>query len=529
MSNDQESLSSNPLLMRKMLLDYNESYERETLDMKTWETEMKRKDKELLASAKTKSEWSDNAEKTDEANKMVLRSKANTEKEKGNAFVKQGKWDEAIAHYSKAMEYYSEDCTYSANRALCFLKTNRFREAEKDCTTTLSLDSKYVKAFLRRGAARMKLKKLDAARADLNTVLRLEPKNSEARRYLVDLEKESASNATNNESIHSEEDLTEEVRRKRAEDEKEKGNACVKERKWTEAIAHYTNAIEKHSEDCTFFANRALCYLKISRFEDAESDCSRSVSVDSSYVKAYLRRAAARIELKKFDDAKSDLNVVLKLEPNNSEAKTYLKKLKPCKGIEVIGSEVNNDDPPRIESQNQVEPHSNTYSRGTVEIDRIKQRPAKTDNSTPLKDNTNSQTSLNSPERSTSVSKKIHPPPKNSYQFFSAWNDLKGNPKDVFLYLKQIEGSQLPIILQNSLESGPLSSIVSILATEFIDNDVSAYPYLEGLMKVPRFDIMALLMSKEDKQGIEKIVQFSLRRREITEDQAAELKRTFHL
>ncbi|RZF44825.1 hypothetical protein LSTR_LSTR000777 [Laodelphax striatellus] len=526
MSTDQDSLSSNPFLMRKMLLDYDESYKRERLDMETWESEMKKKDRELLASVNNDNEWGDN-EKTDETNKVVMRNKANEEKEKGNAFVKQGKWDDAILHYSNAMEYYSEDCTYAANRALCFLKTNRFQEAERDCTTSLSLDSKYVKAYLRRGAARLNLKKFEAARTDLNTVLKLEPKNSEARRYLVDLEKECASSRTNNELINSEEDVTKEVRRKIAEEEKEKGNACVKQSKWNEAITHYSNAIERHSGDCTFFANRALCYLKVSRFQDAESDCTRSLAVDSSYVKAYLRRAAARIELKKFDEAKSDLNAVLKFEPNNTEAKMYLKRLKPCKGIEVIGSGINNEEPHRIESRNQKQlTQSSSHS---CRDDQMNTNQIEEKNSASTPKNRNIELLSSSMPLETSIRKKIHPPPKNSFQFLSAWSDLKGNPKDAFHYLKQIEGSQLPIILQHSLESGPLSSIISILATEFIDNGVSAYQYLEGLTKVPRFDIMALLMSKEDKNGIEKIMQFSLSRREITEDQAAEFKRILHL
>lgn len=70
----------------------------------------------------------------------------------------------------------------------------------------------------------------------------------------------------------------------------------------------------------------ACCFF-FHRFNAAEEDCTKSLELDSQYVKAYQRRAVARISLKKIKEAKSDLQSILKLEPNNIKAKQDLQKL----------------------------------------------------------------------------------------------------------------------------------------------------------------------------------------------------------
>lgn len=43
--------------------------------------------------------------------------------------------------------------------------------------------------------------------------------------------------------------------------------------------------------------------------------------MDETYVKAYQRRSAAYMSLEMYNEAKKDLDKVLKLEPNNKQAK----------------------------------------------------------------------------------------------------------------------------------------------------------------------------------------------------------------
>lgn len=43
------------------------------------------------------------------------------------------------------------------------------------------------------------------------------------------------------------------------------GNNFVKEGKWDKAITCYTTAIKHHAYDPIYYANRALCYLKMNK------------------------------------------------------------------------------------------------------------------------------------------------------------------------------------------------------------------------------------------------------------------------
>lgn len=51
-----------------------------------------------------------------------------------------------------------------------------------------------------------------------------------------------------------------------ANTEKEKGNDCVKLKDFEQGIFFYTNAIQIYNLEPIYFANRALCYLKLNKF-----------------------------------------------------------------------------------------------------------------------------------------------------------------------------------------------------------------------------------------------------------------------
>uniref|UniRef100_A0A8C7YS96 RNA polymerase II-associated protein 3 n=1 Tax=Oryzias sinensis TaxID=183150 RepID=A0A8C7YS96_9TELE len=82
-----------------------------------------------------------------------------TEKEKGNAFFKEGKYDEAIDCYTRGMDADPSNPVLPTNRASAFFRLKKFAVAESDCNLAIALDGRYVKAYCRRGAARFALKK----------------------------------------------------------------------------------------------------------------------------------------------------------------------------------------------------------------------------------------------------------------------------------------------------------------------------------------------------------------------------------
>ncbi|CAL8323630.1 unnamed protein product [Lota lota] len=108
------------------------------------------------------------------------RQEAVTQKDRGNAYFKEGKYEAALDCYTGGMEADATNALLPANRAMAYLKLERYKEAEEDCDTALSLDSTYSKAFARRGTARLALGKLTEAQQDFEELLKLEPGNKQA-------------------------------------------------------------------------------------------------------------------------------------------------------------------------------------------------------------------------------------------------------------------------------------------------------------------------------------------------------------
>ncbi|KAM6435962.1 RNA polymerase II-associated protein 3 isoform 2-T4 [Liasis olivaceus] len=109
-----------------------------------------------------------------------LKQKAVAEKDLGNGYFKEGKYEIAIECYTRGIAADGANALLPANRAMAYLKIQKYEEAEEDCTQAVLLDSSYSKAYARRGTARAALGKLKEAMQDFETVLKLEPGNKQA-------------------------------------------------------------------------------------------------------------------------------------------------------------------------------------------------------------------------------------------------------------------------------------------------------------------------------------------------------------
>ncbi|KAJ6384648.1 hypothetical protein OIU78_027864 [Salix suchowensis] len=117
--------------------------------------------------------------------------------------------------------------------------------------------------------------------------------------------------------------------------EKELGNEYFKQKKYKEAIEFYSRSIAL-SPTAVAFANRAMAYLKIKRFREAEDDCTEALNLDDRYIKAYSRRATTRKELGKLKESIEDSEFALKLEPNNQEIKKQYAEVKSLYEKEIL-------------------------------------------------------------------------------------------------------------------------------------------------------------------------------------------------
>ncbi|CAH3188694.1 unnamed protein product, partial [Porites lobata] len=71
---------------------------------------------------------------------------------------------------------------------------------------------------------------------------------------------------------------------------REQGNFAVKRNEFEEASELYSTAIKLKVDDWRLFANRALCYLKLGRPQQALEDCEKCLSLDRNNSKALQRK-----------------------------------------------------------------------------------------------------------------------------------------------------------------------------------------------------------------------------------------------
>lgn len=84
---------------------------------------------------------------------------------------------------------------------------------------------------------------------------------------------------------------------------KEQGNRYFNLFKYEEAANCYTKAITKNRTQPQYFTNRALCYLKLKRWEASCQDCRQALEIDASVVKGHFFLGLALLELEQFDEA----------------------------------------------------------------------------------------------------------------------------------------------------------------------------------------------------------------------------------
>ncbi|XP_070500469.1 E3 ubiquitin-protein ligase CHIP [Chironomus tepperi] len=84
---------------------------------------------------------------------------------------------------------------------------------------------------------------------------------------------------------------------------KDHGNKLFAARKYDDAISCYNKAIIKNPNNPTYFTNRALCYIKLKRYEASCQDCRRALDMDNNLIKGHFFLGLSLMELDAFDEA----------------------------------------------------------------------------------------------------------------------------------------------------------------------------------------------------------------------------------
>ena len=105
-----------------------------------------------------------------------------------------------------------------------------------------------------------------------------------------------------------------------SQESKKLGNELFKEDKYEEALEMYTKSLRRcplsFSKDrAIFYSNRSVCFLKMKETEKCIKECTKSIELDSEFVKPLLRRAECYETTDKLDEALGDYKKLIDLEP----------------------------------------------------------------------------------------------------------------------------------------------------------------------------------------------------------------------
>jgi len=83
--------------------------------------------------------------------------------------------------YTEAIKRNPKDHTVYTNRALCYLKMMRPKEAVDDCNKAIALDPQFARAYERRGNGFCMLKEMTRAYDDFTLAMEMDPANQAAK------------------------------------------------------------------------------------------------------------------------------------------------------------------------------------------------------------------------------------------------------------------------------------------------------------------------------------------------------------
>ncbi|CAO1359232.1 unnamed protein product [Diamesa tonsa] len=240
---------------------------------------------------------------------------AKAAKDSGNAAYKRKDFEEALAHYSKAIECDPTDITFYNNMAAVYFEQKDYRKTIAECEKGIEIgrenraDYKLIaKSFARIGNSYKKLCEYKSAKINYEKSLS-EHRTPEIKTLLSQME-----------AIIKEEDRKAFIDPEKAEEEKELGNEFFKKGDFSSAVKHYTEAINRNPDDPKLYSNRAACYTKLAAFDLGLKDCDMCTKLDEKFIKGWIRKGKILQGMQQPSKALAAYQKAIELDASNAEA-----------------------------------------------------------------------------------------------------------------------------------------------------------------------------------------------------------------
>jgi tetratricopeptide (TPR) repeat protein len=204
----------------------------------------------------------------------------------GNALLKDGQVDEAIAHFQKALEINPNFAATRYNLGLALSLAGRTAQAITQYEKAVELKPDYAEAHNNLGLAFYRLGKLDEAIPHFQKAVELKPDYAEAHNNL--------------------------------------GLAFYRLGKLDEAIPHFQKAVELKPDYAEAHNNLGLVFYQLGKLDEAFSHCQKAVELKPDLVEAQNNLGNVFYQQGRMDQAILQYRKTLELQPDHAQAQKNL-------------------------------------------------------------------------------------------------------------------------------------------------------------------------------------------------------------
>ena len=215
-------------------------------------------------------------------------------KAEGNVFYKQKNFEKAIEEYQKAFAKYP-DVLYLNNIAAAYLESSKYEEAIQTLNDAIELSKTnrtdyktMAKIYHRLGNCYNKLGQKEEALVYYKKSL-TEERTAAVLNKIKALEKEI--------KLQKEREY---ISVDKASEASDLGKKYFAENDWPNAVKQFDEAIKRNPDDYRHYSNRAACLAKLLAFPDCIKDCDKVISINPTFIKAYIRKANAQAGMQQF-------------------------------------------------------------------------------------------------------------------------------------------------------------------------------------------------------------------------------------
>jgi tetratricopeptide (TPR) repeat protein len=201
---------------------------------------------------------------------------------RGVTYANLGRYDEALADHTRAIDLDPAYATAYSNRGLTYKNLGRYDEALADFTRAIERDPAYATAYYNRGLTYANLGRFEEALADYTRAIERNP---------------ALAPAYSN-----------------------RGNTYADLGRYDEALADYTRAIERDPADALAYSNRGRTYHNLGRYDEALADSTRAIARDPAYAPAYSNRGNTYKNLGRTEEALADFTRAIERDPADATA-----------------------------------------------------------------------------------------------------------------------------------------------------------------------------------------------------------------